>query len=91
MKPIATILLTFLFINLSAQKKTTLSFPIDSTKSKQAVLDSLLKQYSECDIFVITKVTEKKVYIKRLCKKRGKGTPIRKYGEIKEGNYLTEL
>jgi hypothetical protein len=91
MKTIITILLTFLFINLSAQKETTISLPIDSVQSKQTILDSLLKYYSECDIFVITRVTEKKVYIKRLCKKRGKGTPIRKYGEYKEGYFLTEL
>ena len=91
MKTITTILLTFLFINLSAQKETTISLSIDSIQSKQTILDSLLKHYSECDIFVITKVTEKKVYIKRLCKKRGKGIQIRKYGEFKEGNYLTEL
>jgi len=92
MKPL-TIILLFICSLAYSQKETSYTVSIDSYEQSNPLLDSLLKTYTECEIFVITKVEEKKVYIKRLCDKRGKSTPIKKTeNEVFEvGNYFTLL
>jgi len=88
-----TIILLFTCIPVFSQKETTISINIDSTEQRRVLFDSLLKTYSKCEIFVIIKVTENKVYIKRLCDKKGKPDFIRKEPDevFKEGYFFTVL
>lgn len=89
MKPI-TILLLILFCSLAmAQRETTLTFEPDTNIQKKIVVDSLLKVYSPCEILVITKVTERKIYVETLA---GHEFPAIKNDTLTAysiGNYLT--
>lgn len=89
MKTTLAIILLLVSVNLIGQTETTIDTEYDPTENKGVLLDSLLTVFNFYEIFVITKVEEKRLFIRQLNKR--KSFPIRKDDErnYKVGYYLT--